>query len=206
MSRKPALFLMGLLASSCFAQGQQPGGKCQYNFTVVREDALHNVTEGLSKNQRKWFEKKIQEKYPDVCYEAPDSTIRIVFFITDTPSVYHGTRVITSQQTESNPVDATVTDDSGNTSQVSGRMTTTSHSSYSVPYSVKYGIYMLTVELKQSNGTFKPVHRFQQDGLYRRVYGIPFGKGHHPTRAVVEAAVKWIHGGGLTDPLESLAP
>jgi hypothetical protein len=64
---------------------------------------------------------------------------------------------------------------------------------------------MLTVETFGAEG--KPVvrHRFQQNGIYNTMYGIPLGgRGHHPGKALIEDAVKWIHGGGLDDPLQSV--
>ncbi|HSS98635.1 MAG TPA: hypothetical protein VLK33_16485 [Terriglobales bacterium] len=73
-----------------------------------------------------------------------------------------------------------------------------------MPYSVDYGKYTLTIETFGADG--KPIvrHRFQQDGLYNTWAGIPMGgRGHHPVKALIEDAVKWIHSGGLEDSLQS---
>jgi hypothetical protein len=67
-----------------------------------------------------------------------------------------------------------------------------------VPYSFEYGIYTLSVERQQSDGSYVALHRFQQRGIYHTLYGIPLGgKGHHPARAVIEEAAEWIKSGGL---------
>jgi hypothetical protein len=37
------------------------------------------------------------------------------------------------------------------------------------------------------------------------MYGVPLGgRGHHPVKALIEDAVKWLHAGGLEDPLQSV--
>lgn len=180
---------------------------CKVNFTVVSEDTLKNTQQGLAPKDAQWFEKKIEKKYPDVCYVAPGPDVPLVFLVTVTPDIYHGTRVVTNTQTQDSPVTGTVTDQNGETSNVNGTVTTTTSSSTAVPYSVKYGIFTLTVEETQRNEKWKPLHRFQQDGLYSTYLGIPLGgKGHHPVHTVIEEAAKWIHEGGLTNPLQSVAP
>lgn len=196
------LALMMLLAAvPCLAQSP-----CKASFSLVTKDTLGNITQGLPQKDAEWFEKQIRKKYPDVCYAAPSPEVHLVFFITVTPDVYHGTRVETSTNTQETPVSGTITDQNGNTSTVSGTETTTTQTSTAVPYSVKYGIFTLTVETKQPGGQWKALHRFQQDGLYNTFYGIPLGgRGHHPVHSVIEDAAKWIHGGGLNDPLQSVA-
>ena len=198
-----ALVLLFILPT----QAQEKTPPCKVRFSVVTEDALKNITQGLSEKDAQWFEKKIEKKYPDVCYTAPSPNVPLVFLITVTPDVYHGTRVVTSTNTQDNPVSGTVTDQNGNTSQVDGTVTTTTTSSTAVPYDVKYGIFTLALEQAQPGGKWKVLRRFQQDGLYPTWAGIPLGgKGHHPTHTVIEAAAKWIHEGGLSNPLESAAP
>ena len=47
-------------------------------------------------------------------------------------------------------------------------------------------------------------HCFEQDGIYHALYGTPLdGRGHHSQQALIEDAAKWIHEGGLEDPLQS---
>jgi hypothetical protein len=182
----------------------QTKSSCIY-FTVVMKDRLDNVKQGLSADDVKWFQKKLAKKYPGVCYAEPASTVPVVFYVTVTPDVYHGTRVVNNTSTQSNPVSGTVTDSSGNTSQVNGTVETTTTTSTAVPYSVPYGIYTLSVERRTSDGKFDVVHRFQQRGLYGTLYGIPLGgRGHHPVHAVIEDAAKWVSSGGLADPTQSV--
>ena len=169
------------------------------SFTVVTRDKLGNVKEGLSAEDAKWFQSEVAKKYPGACYAAPSTTVPVVFYITVTPDVYHGTRVVQSQSTHSNPVSGTVTDENGNTSQVNGTVETTTTSSTAVPYSFEYGIFTLSVERRRSDGQFDVARRFEQKGLYNTIYGIPLGgKGHHPVHAVIEDATKWVSIGGLS--------
>lgn len=106
--------------------------------------------------------------------------------------------------TETTPTSGTVTDTStGETATYEGTQTSTS--STAVPYNFEYGKFMLTIETFGADG--KPVVRrkFQQDGIYRTMYGVPLGgRGHHPVKALIEDAVKWLHAGGLEDPLQSV--
>ena len=89
-----------------------------------------------------------------------------------------------------------VTEQDGSTSQVNGTVESTTTSSTAVPYSVEYGIYTLSVERRKGDGQFEVVHRFQQKGLYRVLYGIPLGgRGHHPVHAIIEDAAKWVNSG-----------
>ncbi len=74
------------------------------------------------------------------------------------------------------------------------RKKTTSTTSTAVPYSFEYGIYTLSVERQQRDGSYVVLHRFQQRGIYHTLYGIPLGgKGHHPARAVIEEAAEWVN-------------
>jgi hypothetical protein len=175
---------------------------CATTYSVIQEDTLGNVRQGISKaKDLKWADKDLEKKYPDVCYAAPDPSVKTVFVITVAPATYNGTRVVTT--TDTTPTSGTVTDTDGNTATYQGTQTTTS--STAVPYSFEYGKFMLTVETFDADG--KPVmrRRFQQNGIYRTMYGVPLGgRGHHPAKALIEDAVKWIHSGGLDDPLQSV--
>jgi len=175
---------------------------CATTYSVIQEDTLGNVRQGISKaKDLKWADKDLEKKYPDVCYAAPDPSVKTVFVITVAPATYNGTRVVTS--TDTTPTSGTVTDTDGNTATYQGTQTTTS--STAVPYSFEYGKFMLTVETFGADG--KPVvhRRFQQNGIYRTMYGVPLGgRGHHPAKALIEDAVKWIHTGGLDDSLQSV--
>lgn len=207
MNRILAPFVLAFLAMPPAAKKHEPVAAWQTNFTVVQQDTLKNIRQGLSNEQLKWFDKKLQKEYPDVCYVAPGPNVRLAFYITVTPDVYHGTRVETNSETHNNPVSGTITNPDGSTSDMDGTVRTTTTSSTAVPYTVPYGIYTLTVETSEGSDKWKARHRFQQRGLYHTLYGIPLGgKGHHPNRTVIEEAMKWIHEGGLTNPLETVAP
>lgn len=174
------------------------------NFTVVVKDKLNNMKEGLSPADTKWFRKKIAKKYPGVCYVNPAPTVPVVFYITITPDTYHGTRIVNQTSTQSNPVSGTITDQNGNTADISGTEDTTSTTSTAVPYSFEYGIFTLYVERRLRDGKFEVIQTFQQKGIYNALYGIPLGgRGHHPAHAVIEDAAKWVSRGGLTDPTQA---
>jgi hypothetical protein len=173
---------------------------CATTYSIVQEDTLGNVKQGLNQKNLKWADKDLEKKYPDVCYADSDPSVKTVFVITVTPATYHGTRVETN--TNTTPTSGTVTDQDGNTATYQGTATTTT--STAVPYSFEYGKFMLTVETFGDDG--KPIvrQRFQQNGIYHTMYGIPLGgRGHHPAKALIEDAVKWIHTGGLDDSLQS---
>ena len=143
-----------LLCAPIFAKAKSQdvpsGTACARSFTVVTQDTLNNIKQGLSTNNVKWFQKKLAKKYPGVCYANPAPSVPIVFYITITPDTYHGTRIV--RGTESNPVSGTITDDNGDTSQVSGTVETTSTTA--VPYSFEYGIFTLSVKRRRNDGKF----------------------------------------------------
>jgi hypothetical protein len=170
-------------------------------FTVVSQDALNNVQQGLSADDVRWFEKELAKKYPGACYAQPAPSVPVVFYITESAAVHRGTRVVNQTFTQSIPISGTVTDQHTNTSDIDATAYATSTSSVAVPYSFDYGIYTLAVERRVNGGKFEVAHTFQQKGLYRTLDGIPLGgRGHHPAYAVIEDAVKWLNAGGLTDP------
>jgi hypothetical protein len=207
MNRIALPFFLAFLVIPGWAKKRDTVTPCQTKFTVIQEDTLKNITQGLTKKQLEWFDNKTQKKYPDVCYVPPAPNVPLVFFIIVTPDVYHGTRVETDRETHDSPVTGTVTNPDGSTSDIDGTVKTTTTSSTAVPYTVHYGIYTLTVETGEGPDKWKVRHRFQQRGLYNTLAGIPLGgKGHHPSRTVIEAAMKWIHEGGLNNPLETVAP
>jgi hypothetical protein len=205
MPRNKLLILMLLTILVGAAAKNRDNGRppCATTYSVIQEDKLGNVQQGISKSKDlKWADKDLEKKYPDVCYAAPDPSVKTVFVITVAPATYNGTRVVTT--TDTTPTSGTVTDTSG---QQVGTYegTQTSTSSTAVPYSFEYGKFVLTVETFDADG--KPVvrRRFQQNGIYRTMYGVPLGgRGHHPAKALIEDAVKWIHTGGLDDPLQSV--
>jgi len=203
MSNRVLILMLLAIPVGAAAKNKDNGRlPCATTYSVIQEDTLGNVRQGISKaKDLKWADKDLEKKYPDVCYAAPDPSVKTVFVITVAPATYNGTRVVTS--TDTTPTSGTVTDTDGNTATYQGTQTTTS--STAVPYSFEYGKFMLTVETFGADG--KPVvrRRFQQNGIYRTMYGVPLGgRGHHPAKALIEDAVKWIHTGGLDDSLQSV--
>ncbi len=187
--RRGALILLAAFACALGAQTPKPP-RCSITFSVVRRDLLGNVDRGLTKDQAKWFKKSLAKKYPDVCYE-PDGSGTLTFTITQTPAVYHGTRTVSESTESSSNVSGAVRDESGNAAYVDGTVKSDGSVDVPVPYEVKYGVYTLVVS--NSSGTLRT---FQQGHLYEQVaLGLlKFGKGVHPTRTVVEQAIKWSEG------------
>ena len=189
---------LALLLISCIPLSAETSQSC-IQFSVVMQDTLKNFKQGLPPDDQKWFREKVEKKNPSVCYVDPAPSVSLVFVIIVTPDTYHGTRVVTNTSTNSNPTNGTITDQDGNTATYSGTQETTSTSSTAVPYSFEYGIYTLSVERQQRDGSYVVLHRFQQRGIYHTLYGIPLGgKGHHPAHAVIEEAAEWINSGGLS--------
>ena len=181
----------GLWAVFVVAAAAQSSRPC-IKFSVVSFDKLNNVKQGLSPGDQKWFREKIEKKYPSVCYAPPSPAVSLVFVVLVTPATYDGTRVV--RNTQSNPIDGTITDNQGDSADISGTQQTTT--STAVPYSFDYGIFTLSVEQHEASGSYVVLHRFQERGIYRTMYGIPLGgKGHHPFHAVVQEAAEWISKG-----------
>jgi len=168
---------------------------CVIKYSIIQKDTLGNVTEGITGKDLKWLTKDLEKKYPSVCYASPDPSVTTVLVITSVPETYHGTRVVTTEGDSS----GNVRDSDGNTATYTG----TNSTSTAVPYSFDYGRFTLTVETLVDHKV--TVHRrFQQNGIYNTMYGIPLGgRGHHPQKALIEDAVKWLSSGGLSDPLQS---
>jgi hypothetical protein len=171
------LAVWGLVCIAAFAQASRP---C-IQFSVVTQDTLKNVKQGLSPADKNWFQEKIEKKNPSVCYVDPAPGVSLVFVIIVTPDTYHGTRIVSNTSTNSNPTSGTITDQDGNTATYSGSQEATTTTSTAVPYSFEYGIFTLSIEQQQNDGSFVVLHRFQQKGIYNTLYGIPLGgKGTSP--------------------------
>ena len=95
MTRWTALLtLLLVLGHNTLAQSQSPTRNCKVRFTVVRKDVLNNVQQGLAKDDLKWMQTKMAQKYPELCYVPPDSSVRVVFYVifsTDTGFTPTGT-------------------------------------------------------------------------------------------------------------------
>lgn len=204
-----------LLPPVSFAKGRDKDKvpACTAVYTIIQQDTLGNVQQGLKNPKSVKWVKNMEKKYPDVCYAPPGApTVKTVFFIDITPASYNGTRIVSNTDTQTNhtPIQGDVQDEYGNqvgTLDGTVTSTTTTTTRQRVPYSFQYGIYTLTVESIAPDGRITARHRFQQAGIYHTMYGIPLGgRGHHPAKAVIEDAIKWIHGDGLADPLQTISP
>jgi len=54
-------------------------------------------------------------------------------------------------------------------------------------------------------GGWTVLHNFQGKTLCRAMYGMCISN-RHPRHALIEDALKWMHAGGLTDPLQGVQP
>ena len=97
--RNELLILMLLLAIPVGAAAKnKDNGRppCATTYSVIQEDKLGNVQQGISKSKDlKWTDQDLEKKYPDVCYAAPDPSVKTVFVITVAPATYNGTKVVT---------------------------------------------------------------------------------------------------------------
>src|SRR5713226_7114709 len=82
MPRNELLILMLLEISVGAAAKNKDNGRplCATTYSVIQEDKLGNVQQGISKSKDlKWADKDLGKKYPDVCYAAPDPSVKTVF-------------------------------------------------------------------------------------------------------------------------------
>ncbi len=88
------LLMLVLVSTALFGKKKDNGlPHCATEYSVIQQDALGNVQQGLSNAKNlKCVDKDLEKKYPDVCYAAPDPSVKTVFVITVTPATYHGTR------------------------------------------------------------------------------------------------------------------
>jgi hypothetical protein len=193
------LLLMAFLLVPVIARGatknEQP---CKTQFTVAWTDRLNNVRQGLSEKEGKEVQKKLTKKYPELCYAEPSPSVTLVFFVSTSEAVYHGSRTTTSDSTHDEPVTGTITDQDGNVSNVSGTQTVTTTSTSTVPVQFDYPVFTLAIETRNADGKFTLLHTVQRKGLCPAYAGFCIAN-RHPDVGIVEDAVKWIHAGGLTD-------
>ena len=58
-------------------------GTCVTTYTVIQQDDLGNVQQGISRPEnRKWTDKDLWKRYPDVCYVDDGPSAKAVFLIT----------------------------------------------------------------------------------------------------------------------------
>jgi hypothetical protein len=84
MSRNRLLMLISILLVATVASAKNNNGRprCETTYSVVQEDKLGNVQQGLSNPKNlKWATKDLEKKYPDVCYAAPDPSVKTVFLL-----------------------------------------------------------------------------------------------------------------------------
>ena len=171
---KLTLSLLLVLSAVAPALGnKKPVQDCKVRFAFVYVDRLDNINRGLQGKQLKQVEEKLIS-YGDVCYTSDENTADYVFFVHTKPAVYHGVQTTsdTSTHTNSNPVNETITDQSGNTATVNGTIdsTTTTTTTSSVPYEVDYSIFILNImvpHMKEGSTerTFTTLRTLDQKGL-----------------------------------------
>ncbi len=193
--------LLTLTAATPALAHKKPVQDCKVNFAFVYVDRLNNTNRGLQGKQLKEVQDKLSN-YGDVCYTADEKAADYVFFIHTTPAVYHGVRTTSNTSTNSNPVNATITNQNGNTSTVNGTVNSTTTTTSSVPYEVDYSVFILNIVVPHSNEgatdtTFSTLRTFDQKGLYHKMYGIGYGKGKNPIVNVIDQAAKWLHENNL---------
>jgi hypothetical protein len=196
---KPIMVLLILIVLPVSAAAKKPTPTCNVKFAIVYIDYLDNTYHRLEEKTRKDVENKLS-KFGDVCYVPEEENAEYIFFIHTKPATYHGVRTTetTSTNTNSNPVNGTITDQSGNTANINGTIdtTTTTTSSSSVPYQVDYNVFILNIlkPRKDASGqtAYTTIHTFDQKGLYKTMYGVGYGKGKHPLANVIDAATKWL--------------
>jgi len=181
---------------------KKPEQTCKVKFAFVYVDYLNNTNRGIHKPKSlKEVQNKLS-KYGDVCYTDDESGADLVFFVHTKPATYHGVHTYHSTRTDSNPVNGTITDQSGNTSTMSGTVDTTTTTTTSEPYEVDYSVFFLDIMAPYTKeGTteksYKILRTFDQKGLYNTIYGIGYGKGKHPLPNLIDAAAKWLHENNL---------
>jgi hypothetical protein len=173
-----------LLMLSATAHGQN----CKHTFAVVVRDELNNVRQGVGPKTLEWLQKKMVKKYPEVCY-TPDVS-PLVFFVSSTPAVYHGT---------------TTTTNNGTISEPGGGVIANTQTQQAVPYEVGYQKVYLSIETKDQNGEWHVAHNFLGKTLHPTLYGL-CTRNCHPEQKLLEDAIKWLHDGGLTDPKQTVLP
>ena len=189
-------FLAVLLLLTSLSFAAEP---CAVKFTIVQKDDLNNVKQGINSDTLAWLSKKMSKKYPDVCYETPSENVTLVFFISAVPATYHGYRTVT--HTHDVPTTGTVTDSDGNMSTING--TTTETSTSTVPEAVDYDKLILSIEKIGPDKKVIALHNFAGKTLHPTMYGLCTGNCH-PAHKLIESAMKWIHEGGLNDPLQTV--
>jgi hypothetical protein len=191
---KPFIFALALVLPVAVF-GKNATSTCHVKFAVVYIDHLNNTYHGLDAKARKDVEKKLS-KNGDVCYVSEDDA-DYVFFVHTQPAVYHGVKTTQTTNTQSNPVNGTITDASGNNAgSVSGTVDTTTTTTSSAPYQVDYSVFLLNIlrpHTEDGKTTYATVHTLEQKGLYNTMYGMGYGKGKHPLQNVVIDAAKWLH-------------
>ena len=187
------VLLFAFASLSCGAQSS----KCINHFSVVRFDPAGHPTFGLTPDELKWYQDKLQKKYPSICYDAEGhGNVRVILGVS--VSERSGTQRVDSTQNVPVNTDVTIVNPStGATSPgtLSGTMAVTTASD--VPYETTDSFYMLRLETWGPDGKWTPV-------LYRsrnqaRQHG---GNGYaalgtnlrerHPYHGLIEDALKFM--------------
>lgn len=213
--------LLAFAAVPIFAKDKPPATPCTTHFTVVQRDQLGNIKQGILPKSEKDLSKFLSKKYPMLCYVSPTEQPSLVFFLNVSTATYHGTRTVANTTTSN--TDSTVNGtyngsvNGGYYGDVNGTYngsyngtydgnvssTTTSTSYSTVPYQFNYQVGTLTIETKETNGTWKPRHVVQGNDICTTLYGVCVSN-RHPGLTILENAAKWVGTGGLNDALQSV--
>ena len=101
MSNRVLILMLLAIPVGAAAKNKDNGRlPCATTYSVIQEDTLGNVRQGISKaKDLKWADKDLEKKYPDVCYAAPDPSVKTVFVITVAPATNKGPRDVTTTAT-----------------------------------------------------------------------------------------------------------
>ncbi len=182
---------------------------CKVSFAVVWKDSLNNVKQGLREQDRQWLQTKMSKKYPELCYDSGAPPVALWINIGD--ATYHSTKTVTDTDSHTAPLQGQITDSSPGSptygqqiGTIEGTATTTTTNTREVPYSFDYHVMIMSLEVRQKDGSWKVMHNFRHDTIQRQWYGIAISN-RHPNQQLIDSALKWMHDGGLTDPTQTMA-
>ena len=170
-----------------FCAGQPLGNLKPFLFVSSRFrwaylDRLNNLNTTVPQKSLKDIQKKLDE-LGDVCYSDSAKT-DLVFFIHTTPAVYHGTHVYTNNSSSA----AAVSDGDGGGAAAASTSTSTT----AVPFEVDYSVFILDIETRQPDGTFKYPSNPRSEGPIPHDLWDWIRKGQAPAANVIEAGARWL--------------
>lgn len=163
-----AIIFVGL--PSCAQSTDNP---CSIKFSLAERDTLGNVNIGFSPDGRKWFEKRVSKRYPNICYTEQKPNVGIWFYIS------------VSTQTQESATATTRTSPNG----VGG---TTSNTTIS-PKTIESPVYTLKIG-RFRDGKIEVLRTFQRTKT-DSTSGTVTGFVHtfdNPEQDVIMDGVKWL--------------